>query len=128
MSFHEPIAHHFYTGVGLRLQRLDSDIAEKVLLHFAQSGIAILPLHDSFLMHNGYGASLEPVMRSAFKEVVGASPKIDRKEPDKVHLQDAVDDDDPFGTETTDDLHELLAELDVGYEHRLAAFRALKLA
>ena len=48
-------------------------------------------------MHNGYGASLEPVMRSAFEEVVGASPKIDRKEPDKVLLQDAFDDDDPFG-------------------------------
>ena len=128
MSFHEPIAHHFYTGVGLRLQRLDSDIAEKVLLHFAQSGIAILPLHDSFLMHNGYEASLEPVMRSAFEEVVGAPPKIDRKEPDKVFLQDAFDDDDPFGPVTTDDLDELLADLDVGYEHRLAAFRALKFA
>ena len=128
MSFHEPIAHHFYTGVGLRLQRLDSDIAEKVLLHFAQSGIAILPLHDSFLMHNGYEASLEPVMRSAFEEVVGAPPKIDRKEPDKVLLQDAFDDDDPFGPVTTDDLDELLADLDVGYEHRLAAFRALKFA
>jgi hypothetical protein len=76
-------------------------------------------------MHNGYGASLEPVMRSAFKEVVGASPKIDRKEPDKVHLQDAVDEHDLFGTETTDDLDELLADLDVGYEHRLAAFRRL---
>jgi hypothetical protein len=47
--------------------------------------------------------------------------------PDKVLLQDAVDEHDPFGTETTDDLHELLAELDVGYEHRLAAFRALRL-
>ena len=126
MSFHEPIAHYFYTGAGLRLQRLDSDIAEKVLLHFAQSQIAILPLHDSFLMHNGYEASLEPVMRSAFEEVVGASPKIDRKEPDKVLLQDAVDEHDPFGTVITDDLHEILAELDVGYEHRLAAFRALR--
>ena len=83
ISFHEPIAHYFYTGAGLRLQRLDSDIAEKVLLHFAQSGIAILPLHDSFLMHNGYETSLEPVMRSAFEEVVGASPKIDRKQFDK---------------------------------------------
>jgi len=126
IAFHEPIAHHFYTGVGLRLQRLDSDIAEKVLLHFARSGIAILPLHDSFLMHNGYEPSLDPVMRSAFEEVVGASPKIDRKEPDKVLLQDAVDEDDPFGTVTTDDLHELLAELDVGYEHRLAAFRTFR--
>ena len=127
MSFHKPIEHHFYTGVGLRLQRLDSDIAEKVLLHFAQSGIAILPLHDSFLMHNGYETSLEPVMRSAFEEVVGASPKIDRKEPEKVILQDGVDEVDPFGPVTTDDLHELLAELDVGYEHRLAAFRDLRL-
>ena len=125
MSFHEPIAHHLYTGVGLRLQRLDSDIAEKVLLHFARSGIAILPLHDSFLMHNGYEPSLNPVMRSAFEEVVGASPKIDRKQPNKVLLQDAVDEGDPFGPVTTDDLHELLAELDVGYEHRLRAFRAL---
>jgi len=48
--------------------------------------------------------------------------------PDKVLLQDAFDDDDPFGPVTTDDLDELLADLDVGYEHRLAAFRALKFA
>ena len=128
IAFHEPIAHHFYTGVGLRLQRLDSDIAEKILLHFARSGIAVLPLHDSFLMHNGYEPSLDPVMRSAFEEVVGASPKIDRKEPDKVLLQDAADEDDPFGPVTTDDLDELLADLDVGCEHRLRAFRALQRA
>jgi hypothetical protein len=124
IAFHEPIAHHFYTGVGLKLQRLDSDIAENILLHFAQRQIAILPLHDSFLMHHGYEASLTPVMSFAFEEVVGASPKIDRKEPDKV-LQDAVDEDDPFGPMTTDDLDEILADLDVGYEHRLMAFRAL---
>jgi hypothetical protein len=66
---------------------------------------------------------LKAICGYTFEEIVGASPKIDRKEPDKVHLQDAVDEHDPFGTETTDDLHELLAELDVGYEHRLAAFR-----
>jgi len=124
IAFHEPIAHHFYTGVGLKLQRLDSDIAENILLHFAQRQIAILPLHDSFLMHHGYEALLTPVMSFAFEEVVGASPKIDRKEPDKV-LQDAVDEDDPFGPMTTDDLDEILADLDVGYEHRLMAFRAL---
>jgi hypothetical protein len=29
------------------LQRLDSDIAEKVMLHFAEHNIAVLPLHDS---------------------------------------------------------------------------------
>jgi len=93
----------------------------------AEHNIAILPLHDSFLMHNGYETSLEPVMRSAFEEVVGTSPKIDRKEPEKVHLQDAIDEVDPFGLVTTNDLDELLAELDVGYELRLSAFRALSL-
>ena len=127
IEFHEPIAHHFYTGVGLKLQRLDSDIAEKVLLHFAKSQIAILPLHDSFLMHHGYETSLEPVMRSAFEEIVGKSPIIDRKEAEKDGIS-TVDEDDPFGPITTDDLDELLADLDVGYEHRLRAFRALQSA
>ena len=125
IAFHEPIAHHFYTGVGLRLQRLDSDIAEKVLVHFALKGVAILPLHDSFLMHNGYETSLEPVMRSAFQEVVGTSPKIDRKEANKDDLATTTHVDDLYGQTIGDDITELLAELDVGYEHRLAAFRAL---
>ena len=125
IKFHEPIAHHFYTGVGLKLQRQDSDIAEKVLLHFAEKGIAVLPLHDSFLMHQGYETWLEPVMKTAFEEVIGASPKIDRKEPDKVLLQDDAEEDDPFGPMTNDDLDELLSYLDVGYEDRLRAFRSL---
>lgn len=78
-EFHKPIAHHFYTGVGLRLQRIDSDIAERVLLHFASMGRSILPLHDSFMMHYGDEDLLAPVMQHAFEEVVGLSPKIDRK-------------------------------------------------
>jgi hypothetical protein len=123
-AFHKPIAHHFYTGVGVRLQRQDSDIAEKVLLHFAQKGIAVLPLHDSFLMHHGYETWLEPVMRSAFEEIVGASPVIDRKEAEKYDIS-LVGEDDWFSPVTTDDLDELLANLDVGYEHRLRSFRAV---
>ena len=125
ITFHEPIAHHFYTGAGLRLQRLDSDIAEKVLVHFAEKGIAILPLHDSFLMHQGYESTLKPVMKAAFETVVGVSPKIDRKQADKDDLNISGYEDDPFGPMTPDDLDELLAELDVGYEYRLMAFRAL---
>ena len=120
-TFHEAIAHHFYTGVGLKLQRLDSDIAEKVLIHFAKQGVAILPLHDSFLMHSGYETSLEPIMKSAFEEVVGASPIIDSKKA----RENFVMLNDPSHEITTDDLEELLAELDVGYENRLEAFRSL---
>ena len=64
-------------------------------------------------------------MRAAFETVVGVSPKIDRKEADKDDLNISGYEDDPFGPMTTDDPDELLAELDVGYEYRLMAFRAL---
>ena len=78
-EFHAPIAHHFYTGVGLRLQRIDSDIAELVMLHFATKGIPILPLHDSFIMHHGYESELAQQMDLAFQKVTGYQPKIDAK-------------------------------------------------
>ena len=123
MAFHEPIANHFYSGVGLRLQRMDSDIAEKVLLHFAHKGIAILPLHDSFLMHHGYETSLEPVMRSAFEAVVGVRPMIDRKGSNTSNKSDFYEGNEQFKPDTTIELSELLAALDHGYEHRLEAFR-----
>ena len=125
IAFHQPIKHHFYTGVGLRLQRLDSDVAEKVMLHFAQSYIAILPLHDSFLMHDGHENSLKKVMRDAFENVTSEVPKIDNKTRKVVpNLNIRVADDD-FGPNTTLDIDELLIELDVGYEHRLSAFRSI---
>jgi hypothetical protein len=79
MAFHAPIAQHFYTGVGLRLQRIDSDIAEKVMLAFIQMNAPILPLHDSFLVHNGYEGELPTVMNAASVDVIGiplnAAPK-----------------------------------------------------
>ena len=120
-TFHEPIAHHFYTGVGLKLQRLDSDIAERILVHFAKQGVAILPLHDSFLMHEGYESWLEPVMSSVFKEVIGTPTIIDSKKARKSFKTS----DNSSDETATDNLEELLAELDVGYENRLKTFRDL---
>lgn len=125
IAFHEPIAHHFYTGMGLRLQRLDSDLAEKVMLHFAEHNIAVLPLHDSFLMHHGYEATLEPIMEAAFEEVVGVVPKIDRKESTKIVAEATNFDSDDLGPPVTDDIHELLGSL-CGHDHRRNAFFALK--
>ena len=125
IAFHEPIAHHFYTGVGLRLQRLDSDIAEKVMLHFVEHNIAVLPLHDSFLMHHGYESSLQPVMMQAFEDVVGVSPVIDRKEPKLIQADFSNHDEDDLGPPVTDDIHELLGSL-CGHDHRRNAFFALR--
>lgn len=124
MAFHKPIAHHFYSGAGLRLQRIDSDIAEKILLHFTSKGIPILPLHDSFLMHHGYESSLEPIMVDVFEEVVGAKPKIDKKVKQTLHSLELPGQSAYDAEPVSDDVKELLAAMQ-GHDHRLDAFRAL---
>jgi hypothetical protein len=71
MERHKPIAHHFYTGSGKELQRRDSDMAEEVMLFFANEGVPVLPSHDSFTMHQGYQEDLQKVMAKAFKDRFG---------------------------------------------------------
>ena len=122
VKFHAPIAHHFYTGVGLKLQRIDSDIAEMVMLHFVKNGIAILPLHDSFIMHHGYENELREQMDEAFKSVTGYSAKIDKKQPLLLPSDDYED-----LSSNDDDLEELLKLFDVGHELRMEAFEKILL-
>ena len=45
--------HHFGSGVGLKLQRKDSDLAEVVMLKFSAMDYACLPVRDSFIVHHG---------------------------------------------------------------------------
>ena len=71
MERHKPIAHHFYTGIGKKLQRIDSDMAEEVMLHFAKIGAPVLPCHDSLLMHLGYGKELQGLMAKVFRDRFG---------------------------------------------------------
>jgi hypothetical protein len=59
---HEPIAQFFHTGIGLELQRDDSDMAVKVMLVMREGGIAVLPVHDSFLVPRSQAELLEECM------------------------------------------------------------------
>jgi len=63
---HKPIADLFFTGIGNKLQFEDSCIAESIMLHFAAMDAPVLPIHDSFIMHHGYGSELEEQMRKSF--------------------------------------------------------------
>ncbi len=84
---HSCVKYRFGTGYGLRLQRIDSDMAEKVLLYFAKMNVACLPIHDSFIVHSGYEGELVDVMKYAYESVIRkvtrnwwakcADPKID---------------------------------------------------
>ncbi|MDA9053402.1 hypothetical protein N9H65_04810 [Planktomarina temperata] len=79
---HKPIADLFFKGVGNQLQFQDSNIAERVMLHFAGMDAPALPVHDSFILHHAYGESgeVEEAMRRAFYEEVGEHiSKIDKE-------------------------------------------------
>ncbi|GAD57531.1 hypothetical protein MBELCI_3583 [Limimaricola cinnabarinus LL-001] len=129
LTAHEPIAHHFYTGVGKRLQRKDSDVAERVMLAFIDSGIPILPIHDSFLVHEGHRDLLNERMQAALTAICGVVTKLKPVEPDldQILAEQAAEqemDSEGFGAETTQDLGEILATQE-GHDKRLDAFLAL---
>jgi hypothetical protein len=63
-----PVAHWFGTGVGLQLQREDSDLAIGVLERLLDAGIVALPVHDSFIVQARHEDRLETVMRKIFEE------------------------------------------------------------
>ena len=69
-------------------------MAESVMLQFAKIDAPALPIHDSFIMHHGYGGELEEAMRRAYyerfnedirvrKEIINEIPAPDiEKQPD----------------------------------------------
>lgn len=69
---HSQIAKYFGTGIGLKLQYHDSLIAELVMLEFAKKRIPILPVHDSFICHHGYGDEVRQAMIKAYSMIVGS--------------------------------------------------------
>ena len=76
---HKPISQFFRVGYGLKLQFMDAQMAEHVMLLFGQNSVPCLPVHDSFIMHHGYEDELEQVMREAFRIVVGGRVPIKAK-------------------------------------------------
>lgn len=72
---HKLIQDQFETGVGLRLQRIDADIASKVMLHFVERGYPCLPVHDSFIVHHAMADELQEVMEEEFYKHFRTVPK-----------------------------------------------------
>jgi hypothetical protein len=66
MQRHQAIKEHFNSGIGIKLQSIDSKIAAYVLNHFTEDGIPCLCVHDSFLVEEQYRYQLEYVMQEAY--------------------------------------------------------------
>ena len=73
IAAHKPIEHLFFDGIGNKMQFEDSCICEGVMLHFAAMDAPALPVHDSFIMHHGFGGELEEAMRREFYNRLGGN-------------------------------------------------------
>ena len=70
---HHAIEDAFYSGQGLRLQHIDSQLAERVMLHFAGKGVPVLPVHDSFIVAAQHQQELVVGMKRIFGERSGGA-------------------------------------------------------
>lgn len=61
---HQAVSNYFYTGVGLKLQNIDANMAEKVLLDLLGQGIVALPIHDSFIVQERHQGRLIEAMNT----------------------------------------------------------------
>lgn len=106
---HSPIAHHLASDAGLWLQRIDSDIAEKIIGRFMDEEIPILIIHDSFVVPDGNETLLEETMEWAFQEVTGMS---------YVPVEEKTDHPERFMPESLDDIGYNVTEVERAIEWR----------
>jgi hypothetical protein len=64
---HKPIAGWFRQGRGLALQRIDSDIVDRVTGYLIHRGICCLPVHDSFIVPRSAEFTLGQTMALAYR-------------------------------------------------------------
>ncbi len=75
-SVHSGISNYFCSGIGLRLQYKDSQLAESILKYFIKRKIPCLCVHDSFLVPAEHKDELEEVMIINYRKHFGFVPKI----------------------------------------------------
>jgi hypothetical protein len=67
-SVHFQISNYFFNDTGIKLQYIDSQIAEAILRHFTSQDIPCLCIHDSFIVQEMYKDELSQVMNEVYKK------------------------------------------------------------
>ena len=92
---HSTISKYFGSGFGVKLQYLDSEIAEAVMLRMLPE--PCLPVHDSFIVRVGQTSKLKQVMDEEFEAATGVKAGI------KIKLLELSDDRKQIVKELIDD-------------------------
>jgi hypothetical protein len=72
--YHQPIEQYFSSGMGVKLQYKDSQIAEGIMLEMLPE--SCLPVHDSFIVKETLKERLEEVMNEQFELTTGFKASI----------------------------------------------------
>jgi hypothetical protein len=76
---HEPISSSFGSRSGLRLMKIESDIAFDIVTRAMKKGWLALPIHDSFISEVSRKEELKKLMIEEYKVRLGREPTIDDK-------------------------------------------------
>jgi len=74
---HAPIRTYFNSGAGISLQRLDSEIAELIMIRMMEKETLVLPVHDSFITYHELQSDLHQQMAAAYRETMQSEIGID---------------------------------------------------
>ncbi len=67
---HSAIVDKLYTGIGIKLQYLDSLVAQDVMLTCAKDNISVICIHDSFIVKERHCQFLKTAMISSYKKIL----------------------------------------------------------
>jgi hypothetical protein len=90
---HKAIAEYFFSGAGLHLMKIESDICLEVVDRFAQLNKPIIPKHDSFIVKSEDEELLRQTMKLAWIQVLSKirnnhgevqAPNISKKKDDSL--------------------------------------------
>lgn len=73
---HEAISDSFGSGAGVRLQRMDSDLALNIVTGLMNRGITALPVHDSFIVQECHTDILHREMNDRYNDMFSLLPVI----------------------------------------------------
>lgn len=78
-SHHRPVSDYFFSGVGMDLMFLESEVLVAVLLDLIKKGITALPIHDALLVSCDDAQAAEHTMLGIFKDKTGVEGEVSMK-------------------------------------------------
>jgi hypothetical protein len=77
LGHHKPIAKYVGADVGIRLQRIDSDIMNDILVELTNKQIVALPIHDSIIVQSKFSNTLKLEMIIQYNKYTNYDPIIE---------------------------------------------------